>query len=150
MLPTVIHNEEREEFYAFRRLQLSNQETDRQKKNTLQMCLIFDQRARSIQKAGIPQRPWSQNISWSSSVCFGLRKEHLQAFFPVSLLPIKRQEDENYGDSKEDYKAAFLKAVEEYNNFGVACTQAKLRIDDSLALSLLGFKAGAITTCQTV
>ena len=61
MLPAVIHNEDRVEFYAFRRLQLSNQETDRQKKNTLQMCLIFDQRARSIQQAGLPQRHWSQN-----------------------------------------------------------------------------------------
>ena len=79
------------------------------------------------------------------------QKENLQCIFlEFSLLPMKRQEDENYGNSKEDYKAAFLKAIEEYNNFGVACTQAKLRIDDSLALSLLGFKAGAITTCQTI
>ena len=39
------------------------------------------------------------------------------------------------------YKDAWLKAIEEYNGYGVAATDVKHRIDKSQAGLMLGFKA---------
>ena len=39
-----------------------------------------------------------------------------------------------------DYRSAFLRAIDEYNDFGAAVFSAKLRVDPTTALNLYGLK----------
>ncbi|CAK9059815.1 unnamed protein product [Durusdinium trenchii] len=46
--------------FSFRRIQLTEQQTEKQRKNLLQKCLIFTQRARELQaEAGVCDEAWS-------------------------------------------------------------------------------------------
>lgn len=55
---------------------------------------------------------------------------------PQTLL----EEPHLYGESKEGFKNAFLRGIEEYNNYGTAATNSKYRIDATTGLQLWGFK----------
>lgn len=46
-----------------------------------------------------------------------------------------------------DYKTAWLSAIDEYNNFGVAAHDAKHQIDKATANLMLGFKV-RVDNCQ--
>ena len=42
---------------------------------------------------------------------------------------------------KGQFKLAFLKAIEEYNQFGQAAFSSRFRVDEQTALQMYGFKA---------
>lgn len=46
-----------------------------------------------------------------------------------------------------DYKTAWLSAIDEYNNFGVAAHDAKHQIDKATANLMLGFKVRVWDQC---
>ena len=45
-----------------------------------------------------------------------------------------------------NYKGAFMQAVEEFNSYGTAVYSAKTRIDPNAALQLYGFKASGCSS----
>lgn len=49
-----------------------------------------------------------------------------------------------------DYKDSFLAAVQEYNNYGLACADQKLKIEQNVAGLMYGFKAGRALRCLYV
>ena len=117
-----------EQHIDFRRMQVHEQQAERQKRNILQKCMVFAAHADYLTFKD-PKGALKQSCIY-------------RVFQPVTisyLLVGSSQEKDKY---KDDWKAAFMKAIENYNGYYLASTSAKFQIDDATAHSLYGFKVG--------
>lgn len=110
--------------FDFRRIQLTEQQTEKQKKNILQKCMVFSRRAKELQ---------SEDGSILTSFSFPLLP-----FMHWSIINHASLQD---SAAWQDERVAFMEAINEYNNFGQAAHATRLQIDEVSASQLYGFQA---------
>ena len=96
-------DEPSEENYLWRRMQTSEQQSQRARKNILQKTMTFAKRAMALTASSKP--------------------------------------------TKQETFDAFMKAINEYNNFGAACSNDLIRISQDHADQLFGFMASWFQWC---
>ena len=124
---------DRPELYMFRRMQLSEAAALKQQRNPLQKCMTFHARALNLQ----------DQAKKKCCVCiflFGVCVVNAKYLSRVSLGYMVCVFLLQASDPSLAYKDAFLRACDEYNSFGSAVSNKKLRVEQALALKLYGLK----------
>ena len=157
-----MQNEE-EVHFDFRRLQVHEQQAERQRKNLLQKTMVFAARADVLQQQDqrlhcvIWKYTW---VQWQTpthgygsklgtlrirfplgtimTIIGAHNKGHYYNYYHWSLSPVSPNQDR--GKYADDWKLAFEDAVAEYNSFGLASTNPKYKIDEASCLTMYGFK----------
>lgn len=125
----VVMKHEHESHISWRRLQVHEQQSERQRKNPFQKANIFHQRAQAKLLEACSQETISKcfhtNVFEFRCVCclksFGLQEAHKY-------------------NGASGYKEAYMDGVAEYNSYGFAATSSKLQVDENEALELYGLK----------
>ena len=133
--------------YDWRRLQVHESQSERQRKSPMQKALTFSKRA----DEKVHQAQWLLTLN-----CFNDQNSKELYTVLQSLIVQTRSirvswhnmlrshwqpwEDPHKYSGPDGYKAAFLDGIEEFNRFGHAAGNAKFQIDPEQALELYGMK----------
>ena len=114
----------------WRRIQVHEQQSERQRKNILQKVLCFSARAKELQV---------EDRGSKISKIISVNQFPGSPFISLSSQRYRNPEDTvKFPESK--YKDAFFAAMEEYNQYGIAEVNSRYRLDKSAMDELYGFK----------
>ena len=148
--PCHVVQEQKESHYDWKRIQTSEQQALRERKSILHKALVFARRANQLMVEDWVQGLRNSNSDTQNTSFYDV---HPIPLFPKRLFNIIQilnlcpwcctvtvlQESGVYSGD-DGFRAAFLRGVDEYNNYGIALSNPQLRVGHEAALELYGFK----------
>ena len=133
--------------FEYRRIQVHDQQAERQRKNVLQKTLVFSKRAWQImlEVRFRLAKHIHFRIKYVEKSCQAQIYRLKRLNFKATTIPaVPAQDPDRYpnpGRDAEAFRRAFMEAIGEFNSYGSAGHSTRWQIDEQSACQMFGLKA---------